>query len=109
MLDHLKRVWSWVQRAPVWAWAALAGIVLGARWRRTRALRQVARIQDRRADVETARGEADATAHRAKTEADTKAREDHAAKNEVIDKDRSAVVAAPLDDIAAFVNETFDD
>lgn len=82
---------------------------MGERWRRTRALREIAKTNSAAKDAEAARQDADHRAGEKRKENDNRARDAHAERESKIENSARAIQTDNLDDLADFVNDAFDD
>ena len=80
----------------------LGAFVLGARWRHSRDTGKIIEVRADRAD-------ADADAQHEKAKSEKIARDAHEVRETEIGKEQDKIIRADLDDLADFVNETFDD
>jgi len=105
----LRKALTWVKGLPGWAWALLGAFVLGARWRHSRDTGKIIEVRAEQADAEATRADADADAQHEKAKSEKIARDAHEVRETEIEKEQDKIIRADLDDLADFVNETFDD
>ena len=82
---------------------------MGERWRRTRALQEIAKTNSVAKNAEAARQDADHRAGEKQKENDRNARDAHEKRESKIEDGARAIQTDNLDNLAGFVNDAFDD